>query len=92
MILVWAALAMALKDGCGTLLVIAQARGRAVLAGLLDAAGDLAQVLVVLFGAGQIIEHGMTGMSVAVLVTIMLTSFAGTVLWTRLGTRWMPER
>jgi hypothetical protein len=83
---------MGFKDAAGTLLVIAEARGRAVLAGFLDAAGDLAQVLVVLFGAGQIIEHGLDGQSVAVLVVICITSFCGTIIWTKVGTRLMPDR
>ena len=87
MILLWAALAMALKDGCGTMLVIAEARGRAVLAGLFDALGDLAQVLVVLFGAGQILEHGWDKRSIEVLLTIMIVSFWGTLFWTRVGRR-----
>lgn len=92
MILLWAALSMAAKDACGTLLVIAEARGHAVRAGLLDAAGDLAQVLVVLFGAGQIIVHGWDARSLETLATIMLVSFAGTIFWTKVGTRLMPER
>lgn len=90
MVLLWAALSMALKDGAGTLMVIAEARGRAVAAGVLDAFGDLAQVLVVLFGAGQVIAHGWTWHTAGVLAVICVTSFVGTLFWTRLGTRLMP--
>lgn len=90
MVLLWAALSMAGKDAFGTLLVIAEARGRAVLAGLLDAASDVAQVLVVLFGAGQIITHGWTWHTLGVLAVICTTSFVGTLFWTRVGTRLMP--
>jgi hypothetical protein len=87
MILVWASLSMVLKDACGTLLVIAEARGRALLAGLLDAAGDLALVLTTLFGAGQVIVHGWDARSFEVLGVIMLTSLLGTTFWTRVGRR-----
>lgn len=83
---------MALKDMLATFLTVAEARGRAVLAGTLDALGDLANIAVVLCGAGQIIEHGMNGRSLEVLVVICCVSFCGTVVWTRLATRWMPDR
>lgn len=87
MILVWAALSMAAKDAFGTLLVIAESRGKALLAGVLDAGGDLALVAVTVCGAGQVIEHGLDGQSIAVLAVIMATSFAGTMFWTHVGQR-----
>lgn len=90
MVLLWAALSMAAKDAFGTLLVIAEARGRALTAAILDAVSDLAAVLVVLFGAGQVIAHGWTWHTGLVLAVICTTSFVGTLFWTRLGTRLMP--
>jgi hypothetical protein len=90
-ILLWAALSMAAKDCFGTLMVIAEARGRALTAGALDAAGDIAVVLTTLFGAGQVIEHGWDTRSFEVIAVIAATSFLGTALWTRLGTRLMPS-
>lgn len=92
MILLWAALSMGLRDFLATVLVVAEARGRAVLAGACDALGDLAGIGVVLCGAGQILEHGLNGSSAAVLVVIFVVSFCGTVAWTKLATRWMPDR
>lgn len=91
MILLYAALSMAAKDMCATLLTIAEARGKSLAAGALDAAGDLATVLVTLFGAGQIIVHGWDLRSIEVLIVICITSFFGTIMWTRLGTRLMPD-
>ncbi len=87
MILLYAVLSMALKDCAGTLLTVAEARGRAVLAGVLDATGDIATVLVTLFGAGQVVLHGWDTRSIEVLVAIMITSFCGTVIWTKVGRR-----
>lgn len=90
MILLWAALAMAAKDALGTLLVIAEARGRHWLAGALDAAGDVAQVVSMVFGAGVVIQHGWGWKAVSVLAVMMAVSFFGTAFWTRLGRRIMP--
>lgn len=78
---------MAVKDALGTFLVIAEARGRSVLAGAMDALGDIAVVLVTLFGAGEIITHGWTLHTAEVLVVIVVTSFFGTLFWTRIGSR-----
>jgi hypothetical protein len=79
--------AMAVKDALGTLLVVAEARGRSWLAGFLDAAGDLAFVLVTLAGAGAVILHGWTAHTVLLLAAMMLTSLLGTAMWTRFGRR-----
>jgi hypothetical protein len=91
-ILLYAALSMGLKDFLATMLTVAEARGRAVLAGTCDALGDLANIGVVLCGAGQIIEHGLDRRSWEVLAVITCVSFAGTLTWTKLATRWMPDR
>lgn len=80
---------MALKDALGTLLVIAEAHGKSILAGAFDAGGDLAFVLVTLFGAGEIITHGWTWHTLEVLVVLMVTSFFGTIFWTKMGSRWV---
>ncbi len=83
--------AMALKDCLGTCLVVAEARGRSVTAGALDAGGDLAAILVTLAGAGEIIVHGWTLHTATILAAMCTTSFCGTIVWTRLATRWMPN-
>jgi hypothetical protein len=86
-----ACVAMAFKDAIGTLLVIAEARGRAVLAGVLDAAGDFAMILVTLAGAGEVIVHGWTTRTAAILAAMMVTSFFGTILWTWIGHRFVGQ-
>ena len=92
MIFLWAALSMALKDGCGTMLVICEARDRPLLAGMFDALGDLALILVTLFGAGEVILHGWTPHTIGVIATIVTVSFFGTALWTHVGNRCLPDR
>jgi hypothetical protein len=82
---------MALKDACGTLLVIAESRDRPFVAGGLDALGDLAAILVVLFGAGEVIVHGWSTHTIAVLAVICTVSFCGTAVWTRVGNRYLKE-
>lgn len=86
-----AAAAMALKDACGTMLVICEARNRPLLAGTFDALGDLALILVTLFGAGEVILHGWTLHTVGVIAVIVTTSFFGTALWTHIGNRCIPK-
>lgn len=78
---------MALKDGLGTGLVVAEARGRSWLAGALDALGDLATILVTLAGVGAVILHGWTLHTIVLLAAMMLTSFLGTAAWTRVAQR-----
>ena len=82
---------MACRDCLGTFLTVAEARGRAVLAGVMDALGDLAMIAVTVLGAGPVIEHGVTAHSVLLIVCICVTSFAGTVLWTSLARRIQPN-
>lgn len=82
-----AALAMAARDCLGTFLVVAESRGRPWLAGFLDAAGDLAGIAVTVLGAGQMLLHGLTGRTLALLAVILTTSLLGTALWTRLAQR-----
>lgn len=89
--LLWVALTMLAKDGLGTLLVIAEARGRHWLAGALDAAGDVAQVASMVFGAGEIIVHGWGPEAIWVLAVMCVTSFFGTALWTWVGARINPK-
>jgi hypothetical protein len=78
---------MVFKDASGTLLVVAEAKGRSVLAGLLDASSDLATVVFTLVGAGSIIVHGWTLQTIGILLAMMVTSFFGTLFWTNVGKR-----
>ena len=85
-----AILAMALKDSLSVGLVVAESKNRAFVAGVLDAGLDIAQIMVTLVGAGTIIVHGWTPHSFVILAVICLTSFFGTIVWTKLSHRLMP--
>lgn len=87
MTLILVALSMLLKDAVGTIMVVAEARGRAILAGTLDAMGDLANVLCTVFGAGEIVLHGWGWAAVEILAVMMATSFVATSLSVRWGRR-----
>lgn len=87
---VLAAVGMALRDAFGTFLTVAEARGRANLAGVCDALGDGASILTITYGAGEVVVHGWTAHTVGIVATIMLVSFVGTRLWTRLSRRITP--
>lgn len=78
---------MVLRDGVGTLLTVAEARGRALLAGVLDALGDLAGIAVTVFGAGAIITHGFTAHTAVLITAMCLTSLVGTTGFTTLSRR-----
>jgi hypothetical protein len=82
-----AILAMGLKDSIGTMLVIAEAHNRYVLAGALAALADLAGIFVTLAGAGVIITHGWSVRTAGILGVMMCASFAGTLFWTWFGNR-----
>jgi len=86
--LVLVALSMALRDVLGTLLVVAEAKGRAVAAGTLDGLGDIAQTLCTVFGVGEIIVHGFGGEAALILVVMVVTSFCTTLAATMYGRRW----
>lgn len=78
---------MAVKDSLGTLLVIAEARGRAWLAGCLDAAMDRAADLSLVFGIGVVLLHGFTGETAVTLTAMSVTSIGVTQVATRWGRR-----
>jgi hypothetical protein len=78
---------MALRDMLGTFLTIAETRGRAVLAGSLDALFDIAQFASIIFGTGLVIKDGITWHSATIIGAMCVTSFFGTILWTTLGRR-----
>ena len=82
-----ACFSMFLRDGLGTMLTVAEARGRPVLAGAMDALGDLANVAVTVLGAGAVITDGLTAHTVLLLACICITSFLGTTGWTKLSQR-----
>lgn len=87
---VLAGVGMALRDMFGTFLVVAEARGRANLAGWCDALGDGATVLTTTYGAGEVVLHGWTPHTIGVVLTIMVVSYVGTRFWTRLSRKITP--
>lgn len=85
-----ACLAMTARDALGTGLTVSEAHNRAVLAGFFDAAGDLAMIAVTVLGAGVVLEHGLNGHAIVVLSAMTITSFFGTLGYTKLANRMMP--
>lgn len=75
-----ACIGMLLRDGLGTLLVVAEARGRAL----------LASILVTIFGAGEVIQHGWTTHTVILIAAMTTTSLLGTTQFTKLSQRITP--
>ena len=87
-----AMVSMALRDACGTFMVIAEERGRKWMAGVLNALGDLAVVLTTLYGVGSVIQKGWTTHALLVISAMMVVSFFGNAAWTQLGQRIKRER
>lgn len=90
LIVLLAVVGMAVKDGLGTFLVVAEARGRATLAGALDAAGDLVN-----YGLGALITlaflHQGRSSGLILLVAAATTSFFTTRWATTLSARYLPD-
>lgn len=84
-------IAMMAQDACSVYLTVAEARGRARLAGVCDGLGDCASVLVSVAGVGSILVNGFTVDSAIVLAAIVCTSIGGTWFWTRRASRMKVE-
>lgn len=81
------ALSMAAKDAFGTIMVVAESRGRDNLAGMLDAAEDAAVFFTTLYCVGPAITKGLTEHSFFLLIDMMIVSYAGTRFWTKVSRR-----
>jgi hypothetical protein len=79
--------AMAFKDALEEWKMIAAVRGRATLAGALDAAFDVAQWFVFLAAPVDVAVHGWTWHTILVMAAMVVTSFFGTRAWTKIGQR-----
>lgn len=90
LIILLACLAMTCRDALATGLTVAEAHNRAVLAGTFDASCDLASIAVTVFGAGQVLKHGITPHTVILLAGMTVTSFFGTLCYTKLANKIMP--
>jgi hypothetical protein len=56
----------------------------------LDAIFDVVKIFVVVYGAGEVVVHGWTPHTIAVVVALGITSFFGTALWTHIGRKISP--
>ena len=88
--LVLACLSMAVRDFSSTMETVAQARGASQQAAQMDALQDLAVAVTTLTGAGTILVHGITIMTLSTILAIALTSYLGTLYWTGFASRHTP--
>lgn len=87
LLLLAAAGSMLLQDVLGTVLVVAEARGRPLLAGAMDSAGDVARITTMGISLDVILKRGWCWQSVAVVAVIACTSFVATSLTTHFARR-----
>jgi hypothetical protein len=85
--LVVAIVAMVARDGAYEFLTIAQTRGRSLLAAVLSPVSTVTGFAVTIVGVGPVINHGITGRSLAVIGAILVTDFADGYVFTFLGRR-----
>ena len=84
-----AALAMIAQDLLLTWMTQSEARNRWVLAGLLDSAGFLAQIVTFGVSIDAIVTHGLNASTLVILAALTVANFVGTGLGTLLGSRWI---
>ena len=75
-------LAMMLTDIIGTSLVIAESRGRAIIAGILDAFSDVTRLIYTILGVKAIDD--ISQRSAGYLLAVCITSFATTTVTTKI--------
>ena len=83
--LIGIALAMGVTDVLATALVIAQARGRAWLAGTLDALSDVSRLVYLALGVSALDQ--INRQSLITLIVVCVTSFVATTATTRIASR-----
>lgn len=86
----WAALAMLAQDMLAVPLVQAEARNRAVLAGLLDTVGWLVTLTTTFISVDTLQGHS-TPTKAVVIGAVSCANFVGTYTGTRLGKRWIKD-
>ena len=74
-----AAASMGVSDVLGTVCVVAEGKGHALVAGVTDAAGDVARVTYMVLGVDAVFRQGFVR-SLPVLFAICLTSLVATGL------------
>lgn len=86
-----AAFAMLCTDSIGTMLVMAQARGRGRLAGLLDSVGWLFAISTTFLTVDTLAGHDMVR-KIAVVLAVTVANYFGTELGEWLGTKYVKDR
>lgn len=89
-LIVGAAAAMFGQDIIGTLMVQAQARNRAELAGLMDTAGWLLTITTTTISVTALQGHSLTA-KIAVIAAVSSSNFFGTYTGVRLGKRYIKD-
>lgn len=82
-----ACFSMIVRDATEEMKNIYQLKGHENAAGWCDAGNDGATIAFQVLGAGQIILHGLTMISLITIAAIMVTSYCGTRFWTHVGKR-----
>lgn len=90
----YAGLAMFARNLLGSMLTIAQARGRRFLAGVIDMANDLAGLASYGVGIVTVYQHGWSWISTVTVAAMMVASFAATFIGVTIGVRFRqaPDR
>ena len=88
MIVVLAAVAMLIQDLIAVPLVQAEARNKAVLAGILDTVGWLVAITTTFISVDSLQGHD-TRQKVAVIVAVSGANFLGTYMGTKIGARYV---
>jgi hypothetical protein len=88
MIVVLAALAMLAQDMISVLLVQAEARNRAHLAGICDAIGWGLAIATTTISVTALQGHSL-GLKIAVVLAVSASNYIGTLLGVRIGKRWV---
>jgi hypothetical protein len=85
-----AGLAMYVQDVLATVMVVAEARGRAHLAASMDSLGWLAQITTTTVSVDALLT-GSLAAKAAVVLAVSLGNYAGTYSGVKLGHRLMPD-
>lgn len=82
---------MFVKDLVGTLMVLAESKGRAVIAATLGIVSDVAAILTYGIGAQSLISHGFSMHLALVIGAMQVGSFCAIIGGTVLGRRLRPD-
>ncbi len=86
------AVSMAIKNVLATLLTFVEARDRPAIAGALDVVMDIAQVVTMAIGIGEVLVHRVSWASAEVLTAMVAGSFIATFFGVHLGHYRMPDK